>query len=273
MKRLFLLVAILYAVSIFGSTGLLVEPDTWYSEIDVPILNASYLTANLTGDSLYAGPSFKLNWEDYSTGFLKVKTGTGFINGGLLFSQGKYMLYGKYMSSSNKVPVFSYNYADFRLFSEMDYSLYTRSWYRLPLGSFNGGISFINYQKDSFNFTDTNFYVYSKELDRSARLRSFDDSIGAVVDLKSTDSLGEMGYGAGLGLDYKSMDLGLCLAGSFIIPLEEFRMILSPVMLISANTFKTQIVLSKLGADETVTAGIVADGFSLDSFFVRVEFR
>lgn len=273
MKKIPLLILLILSANIFSSTGLLLSEDNWYSEIDVPVIENLYITANLTDNTFYAGPSVKFNWEDYTTGLLKVKTGNGFVNGGLLFGSKKYMLFGKYMSNSNKAPVFSYNYMNVKFFSDMTYSLYTRSWYRLPLGAFNGGMSYLNYRNEGINFTDMNFYVYSKAINRSTRLRSFDDTIGAAIDIKSTDSLGEMGYGAGLALDYKKMDVGVCLTGSFILPLEEFKMIFSPVIMFSGKTLKSQMVLSKLGADETVTAGLVTDGFNLDSFFVRVEFR
>lgn len=273
MKKFALFILLILSVNIFCSTDLLLSEDSWYSKIDIPVIENLYITANLTDNSFYAGPSVKLDWEDYTTGLLKIKTGNGFINGGLLFGSEKYMLFGKYMSNSNKAPIFSYNYMNVKFFSDMTYSLYTRSWYRLPLGAFNGGMSFLNYRNEGFDFTDMNFYVYSKAINRSTRLRSFKDSIGASIDIKSTDSLGEMGYGAGLALDYKKMDVGICLVGSFILPLENFKMILSPVMMFSGNTLKSQIVLSKLGADETITAGLVTDGLNLDSFFVRVEFR
>lgn len=271
-KILCVSIVFLIALSLALATQVQLSNDGWGVSTDIKAYGKLYLTLSLASGVPYVGLTFKDHWEEFSTGFIKLKVKEGYFSGSLLASYEGLFMDVRYVSNSNQIPVFSHSLLELELSSNGDKKYLVRNWYRLPLGQINGGLSTLLYRINDFSFNDVGLYLYAKEFERSLRVKNAHTNVIATVDLKTNDSLGEMGYGLGIGMNYMSFDLGAAFSGNFIVPAGEIKLILSPTIMVSMRGLDAQLLISKLGNDDSIYAGISVTNFKLNGVFMRLDF-
>ncbi len=267
----FLIVILVCSISL-AQTQIQFTNRGWNLSTDIKAYENYHLTLALASGIPYVGITYKDHWEEFSGGFFKMKIRDGDFRGSILAShEGLYMA-ARYVSNTNQIPVFSHSLLELELSSLGDRRYLVRNWFRLPLGQINGGLSTFIYRVDDFAFNDIGLYLYAKEFERSFRLRNAETNVVVTVDLKTSDSLGEMGYGFGVGMNYMSFDLGAAFSGNFIVPAGDLKLVLSPMIMVSLRGIDAQLLISKLGSDDSVYAGISITNFKLNGVFMRLIF-
>ncbi|CCU86100.1 MULTISPECIES: hypothetical protein [Mesotoga] len=273
MKRaLCLSLVLLFGILLLSETQLKLNNAGWSVSADIRAYEDIYLTLALATGIPYVGVTYVDSWEEYSTGFLKLKIQDGVFRGSLLASHEGLFMGVRYVSNTNQIPIFSHTALELELSTVSKMKYLVRNWVRLPLGQLNGGLSVFLHGEDSFSFNDIGLYLYAKEYERSLRIRNMESNVVATVDLKTNDSLGEVGYGIGIGMNYLSFDPGLAFAGSFIVPAGDLRLMLSPTVMVSMRGIDAQLLISKLGSDDSIFAGISVTNFNLNGIFMRLIF-
>lgn len=271
-KGLCLFLLLISVVILSAETQIKLNNAGWSVSADIRAYEDIYLTLALASGTPYVGVTYVDRWEEFSTGFLKLKTRDGVFRGSILASHEGLFMGVRYVTNTNQIPVFSHTTLELELSTVGDMKYLVRNRVRLPLGQLNGGLSVFLYREDSFSFNDIGLYLYAKEYERSVRIRNAETNVVATVDLKTNDSLGEVGYGIGIGMNYLSFDLGLAFAGNFIVPAGDLRLMLSPTVMVSLRGIDAQMLISKLGNDDSIFAGISVTNFSLNGIFMRLVF-
>ncbi|HAY98630.1 MULTISPECIES: hypothetical protein [unclassified Mesotoga] len=271
-KRLCLFIVVFLGVLIFSEIQIKLNNAGWSVSADIRAYEDIYLTLALASGIPYVGVTYVDTWEEYSTGFLKLKIKDGLFRGSLLASNEGLFMGVRYVTNTNQIPIFSHTTLELELSTVGKMKYLARNWVRLPLGQLNGGLNVFLHGEDSFSFNDIGLYLYAKEYERSLRIKNAESNVVATVDLKTNDSLGEVGYGIGIGMNYLSFDLGVAFAGNFIVPAGDLRLMLSPTVMVSMRGIDAQMLISKLGSDDSVFAGISVTNFNLNGIFMRLVF-
>ena len=273
MKRIICFSAVfLVFCTLFAETKIRLDNAGWEISTDIRAYENFYLTLALSSGVPFVGFTYRDSWEEFSKGFLRMKVRDGSFRGSLLASHKGILLGARYVSNTNQIPVFSHSLIELELSSFGDRSYLVRNWFRLPLGQINGGLNTFLYRVNDFSFNDVGLYLYAKEFERSLRVRNTETNVAVTVDLKTSDSLGEMGYGVGIGMNYLSFDLGAVFLGNFIVTAGDLKLVLSPMIMVSFRGIDAQLLISKLGSDDSVYAGISVTNFNLNGIFMRLAF-
>ncbi|HAA85956.1 MAG TPA: hypothetical protein DCE14_06390 [Kosmotogaceae bacterium] len=243
----------------------------WTARMALPFYERFSLSLRMSADDAQLGITYSDAWDEYTRGFLRIKTREGRFHGGLSLGEKGVSLYAKYSSSIFTPPVFSHTYFESEVSSDGDYSLYMRSWFRVPLGNLNGGAHVLGYVSPTFGFMDAGTYLYANEFERSFRLRVAGPVAMATVDISTQDSLGEVGYGIGVGMNYRSFKLGIAMSGNMVVSLNGFKIVVSPAICVRLDTVESQFMITKLGTDNTFSFGLGMDGLKITSFFLRLS--
>jgi len=243
----------------------------WTARIALPFYQRFSLSLSVSADDAQLGIAYSDSWDEYTRGFLRIKTREGRFHGGLSLGEKGVSLSAKYSSSIFTPPVFSHTYLESEVSTCGDYSLYMRSWFRVPLGNLNGGAHVLGYVSPAFNFMDAGAYLYANEFERSLRLRFAGPVAMATVDISTQDSLGEVGYGIGVGMNYRSFKLGVAMSGNMVLSLNGFKIVVSPAICVRLDTVESQFTITKLGTDNSVSLGFAMDGLKITTFFLRLS--
>ncbi len=245
----------------------------WSTRMALPLYGGVSLSLGVSGSDAQLGMTYTDTWDEYTRGFFRIKTHEGRFHGGVYLGATGISLLAEYSSSIFTPPVFSHTYLESMVNTSGEYSLYTRAWYRIPLGNLNSGAHVLSYISPGFRFTDFGAYLYANEFERSFRLRAVGSVVMATVDLSTQDSLGEIGYGLGVGMNYQSFKVGVAMSGNMVVALNGFKIVVSPAICVRLDTVESQFMVTKLGTDNSLSLGLTMDGFKINSFFLRLSLQ
>ncbi|HOY26723.1 MAG TPA: hypothetical protein PKU79_09195, partial [Mesotoga sp.] len=89
----------------------------WSLSTDIKAYENFHLTLALASGMPYVGITYKDHWEEFSSGFLKMKIRDGDFRGSILASHEGLYVGARYVSNTNQIPVFSHSLLELELSS------------------------------------------------------------------------------------------------------------------------------------------------------------
>ena len=78
---------VLITISVFSISGN-ISKNNFETDLYFPVYENIYVVGSFTDETIGAGVAFDFNWEDYSTGFLKIKEKDGSLGLGIKYIDG-----------------------------------------------------------------------------------------------------------------------------------------------------------------------------------------
>ncbi|MDI3524021.1 hypothetical protein [Kosmotoga sp.] len=274
MKKTFMIgLFIIFSVLIYAAPTVrfTLRDAFWSAEFELPLFFDSLgLNISLFSGNPYLGVYYHDSWEEYSTGFFKIKVKDGNLFFGIIASDtGDFCAYGRLVSNSYKAPLFSHSYNEVYLFSNGGYRSYSRVNLRMPIGAFNTGVRVINRSDNNSKFWDSELYFFAKDFSRSFRLFLTESWVQLTLDIETIDSLGELGYGAGIGASIAEFSPGIALYLNRLVKIGTTNLTVSAKMFIGLDEVKTHLLVSNLGNRELFALGIGLNNLDVVTMFVR----
>ncbi len=270
MKKILLLsFIVLITISVFSISGN-ISKNNFETDLYFPVYENIYIVGSFTDETIGGGVAFDFNWEDYSTGFLKIKEKDGSLGLGIKYIDG-ITLFGDFEFNNNKLPFFTHSYFDGKVSLNKDFRVYTRNWIRLPFVIFNLGGQLVTFNENEYNFIDLNSYLFNSDWKKSMRFKYIDNSAILGIDLETNDTLGEFGYGGGIGYNFYNKQIGVAVYANIKADMKISKFSLYPTVIFTKDDVLMQLLITRLGVKETFSMGITIENFEIKGFFLRFE--
>lgn len=269
MKKFVIIILIGVSVVVCGVSGN-ISMNYFESDLYFPVFENIYFLGSISDKSIGGGVALDFNWEKYSTGFLKIKENDGSFGFGIKYLE-DITLFSNFEFNNSKIPFFSHSYFDGSIKLNKDFSLYTRNWIRLPIVVINIGGQLVTYNKNDYSFNDLSTYIFNPDWKRSIRFKYIDKSAILGLDLHTSDTLGEFGYGGGVCYNFENKKIGLSLFANLKADMKISKFTLSPTVVFTSDNVLLQLLITRLGVKETFSMGITVDDFKIKGFFLRFE--
>lgn len=246
--------------------------DNWSVNFRIPFTEQIGIEMTLDKGLPYLGIALYDSWVEYSEGFIKMKQRDGSFLLTASLGKNKGILFAKYVSTSYQLPFYYHTNNEILLTTDAEYRMLNKSQFRMGFGEITLGGNIVNLSSKDYAFREYSAYTKIKSWNKVFRLKATNNLFLASIDLKSEGSLGEFGFGPGISIGYKPIEIGLSANVIQLIKLKPSNIVISGYLSASLNSLGFQVSGWSLGNKDEILFGIESPDLSDFNAFIRLSF-